>query len=467
MQTLDLDKRRIFEDMPVPRAIFAMALPSVLGQLIALIYNLADSVYIGLLNDPYMTAALGFGFPAMMLMVLTMNFFSVGGASVISRALGAKDYDRAKTASAVSIYGGIFLSLLLSVVILTNLEWVCRMLGAQEDGALPYLMDYVLWTVGIGALPTIMGGLLGNLIRTDGNSAHAAAAMILGGLMNIALDPLFIFVFDMGVKGAAVATMLSNCVTMLYCVVYLLVRRNKTLLSFDPKRLKKIGTVIKGIAAVGAPASLNSLLVALAATLLNNAAVQYGETAVAAFGIVRRVDGLPWGIMFGLTQGIIPLVGYNYAAKNLKRVKDILKVSVLFLLVLDAVLIALMLLFAPGIVGLFIRDAAVVEIGTLALRRYTPAVVLMSIGFIFNGAFQAFGKGGTSLLLMVGRMGIAFIPALFILNSVWGLSGIMFTQPIAELVFAVSATLAFTIFYRRLAKKEAEHTPHVQTEKIS
>ena len=314
--------RELFEKTPVPRALAALAVPSIISQLITMVYNIADTIFIGMANDPSKTAAASLSFVLVFAMNCFGNLFGVGGGSLISRLLGEKkDSDAAQVAS-FSFWGSILLSAIYSLLVLAFIEPLMRLLGAT-DSSVGYAIDYAFYVIVLGAVPATASLTLANLLRSEGRASYASFGLGMGGILNIILDPLFMFVIlEPGneVKGAAIATMLSNVVVLIYFLCVFLYLTNKTVLSISPKICIPEKKYVYSVFAVGFPSALSSLFACISNLIINNLASSYstlyGDVPVAAIGIAKKIDMLPMNVSMGLCQGMMPLVAYNYSAGN-------------------------------------------------------------------------------------------------------------------------------------------------------
>jgi len=460
-----LKRKSIFEDMPVPKAVLKLAVPTVLAQLVTLAYNLADTLFIGMLNNPNMVAAVSLSTPLFMILTSIANCFGVGGSSVISRALGVKDIRRAKSATTFCLYAGVGVAAVLAVICAFITEPLSLLLGASID-TLEYTKTYIFWIFVVGGTPCALANIFSHIVRSEGNSFIAGLGTAIGGIINIGLDPVFIFVLKWGVKGVAVATMISNICAVVFFAIYLIINRNKTIISLLPSALKHCKKLVCPVISIGAPAALNSILVSVAIALLNKLTSGYGDIPLAAMGIVKKIDMVPWSIMFGLTHGILPLIGYNYAAKNFKRMKSVIKLAFVMAIVINVITITLFEIFAPQLVTIFIKDEEVVRYGAEFIRIMCICVPFMSIGFLYNMTFQAMGKPVYSFAITVARQGVIFIPILFLMNYLAGLIGLMWAQVMSDFLFAALAFTLYQIFIRRnpAMKKLPEPAPKEKTE---
>ena len=427
-------KEDVFAKLPVPVALRKMILPAVVSQLIVLIYNMADTFYVGQTNDPYMVAATSLILPVFNITLCLAGLAGIGGGSLISRLLGQGEADEARRVSAFSLYLGLAVSALFSVGIGLFMRPLLTLLGAGER-TYEYARQYAMCVIVFGGVPTVLSNVLSNLIRSIGMSRQASTGIILGGLLNIALDPLFMFVLlpkGSEVLGAGIATCLSNCVAFLYFAFILIRLRRDSVITFSPRVGLPKRENAAAVFAVGVPSALTSLLFDLDYVIIDKLMVSYHDVALAAIGIVLKVERFPLNVGVGICQGMMPLVAYNYSAGNAKRMRDTIRLSRLVGLVVAAVSILLYELFAVQFAGLFIGDAQTVALASQFLRVRVLATPLMFLCFFTVYLFQAFGKGRVSLFLGVSRWLALNIPMLFLLNAIFGMYGIVWAQATAD-----------------------------------
>ncbi len=427
-------KEDVFAKLPVPVALRKMILPAVVSQLIVLIYNMADTFYVGQTNDPYMVAATSLILPVFNITLCLAGLAGIGGGSLISRLLGQGEADEARRVSAFSLYLGLAVSALFSVGIGLFMRPLLSLLGAGER-TYEYARQYAMCVIVFGGVPTVLSNVLSNLIRSIGMSRQASTGIILGGLLNIALDPLFMFVLlpkGSEVLGAGIATCLSNCVAFLYFAFILIRLRRDSVITFSPRVGLPKRENAAAVFAVGVPSALTSLLFDLDYVIIDKLMVSYHDVALAAIGIVLKVERFPLNVGVGICQGMMPLVAYNYSAGNAKRMRDTIRLSRLVGLVVAAVSILLYELFAVQFAGLFIGDAQTVALASQFLRVRVLATPLMFLCFFTVYLFQAFGKGRVSLFLGVSRWLALNIPMLFLLNAIFGMYGIVWAQATAD-----------------------------------
>lgn len=451
---MEKNKTYLFEQMPIHKAVAQLSVPTVLGTLVMVLYNMADTYFVGMLNDPVQNAAVTLAAPVLLAFNAVNNLFGVGASSMMSRALGARDYDTVRGASAFSFYCALLCSLLISFFYSLFHMPLLNLLGA--DGLTrSATAAYLLWTVTCGACPAILNVVLSNMVRSEGYSMHASVGVMSGCLLNIVLDPLFILpsFLNMGAAGAGLATFLSNTVACLYFFVLLLVRRNSTYISLRPKRVLVGSHVILGIFGVGIPASIQNLLNVTGMTILNNFTSQYGANAVAAMGISQKLNMIPLYFSMGLTQGVMPLVSYNYSSGNHRRMKDSIAFVQRLAVGTAAVMMVVFYLFAGNLIRLFMKNPQIVSLGTSFLHGMCICLPFMAMDFLAVGVFQAVGKGRYSLLFAVLRKIVLEIPALFLLNYLFPLYGLAYAQTVAEIGLSIAAVLLLRVLYSGMEHK--------------
>lgn len=436
----DNEKTELFERMPVPQAVAKLAVPTILSSLVMVLYNLADTYFVGMLADPVQNAAVTLAAPVLLAFNAVNNLFGVGTSSMMSRALGRKDYETVYRSSAFGFYCSLFCGLLFSALCIAFQGPLLQLLGADEV-TLEATRQYLLWTVFCGAAPAILNVVMAYLVRSEGSSLHASIGTMSGCLLNIVLDPVFILPWglNMGAAGAGLATFLSNCVACLYFFVLLRVKRGRTFVCINPKKFGFQREIVMGVCGVGIPASIQNLLNVTGMTILNNFTSAYGADAVAAMGIAQKINMIPMQVALGFTQGIMPLVGYTYTNGNRKRMKEAILFAVKVMLPVTVLVCVVYSAGAGPIIHAFMDNQEVIAYGTRFLRGFCLAQPLLFLDFLAVGVFQALGMGKYSLVFAVMRKIVLEIPALFLLNFLFPLYGLAYAQPVAELVLAVTA----------------------------
>ena len=447
-------KIELFETLPIPRAVAKLAIPTIVSSLIMVLYNLADTYFVGAINDPVESAAVTLAAPVLLAFNAVINLFGVGCGSYMSRALGLRDYEAVRKTSAFGFYCALAASLLFSAVCAVFRPQLLNLLGADAS-TVAATSKYLRWTVLFGAAPSILNLVLGNMIRSEGESLHASVGTISGCLLNVVLDPIFIMPWglNMGAAGAGCATFLSNCVACGYFFVFLWRRRGRTFVSLDPRKAAPGRAIVLAVAAVGIPAAVQNLLNVTGMTVLNNFSSAFGTEAVAAMGITHKINMVPMYFSMGLGQGIMPLVGYNYSCGNARRMKKSItftaKIAVGFILAATAAYYV----FAGDLIALFMKNEAIVAYGTRFLRGFCLGLPFLTVDFLAVGIFQAVGMGKESLIFAVLRKVALEIPALYLLNRVFPLYGLAYSQLAAEAVLAAAAVFVLKKLFRSVEKK--------------
>ena len=449
------DKTALFETMPVGKALMTMAVPTIISQLITMIYNMADTFFIGLSNDPYKVAAASIMGVLFFMLNAMANLFGIGGGSLLSRLLGEKREEDARRVGVFSFYGSLAIAAVYALVCLLFTRPLAQLLGAS-DNTVDYAVSYLFWAVVIGAVPSTLSLTMSHLLRSAGYSRESGTGLAIGGISNIILDPLFMFVLlpeGNEVTGAAVATMLSNVIALVYFLLVYRRLQGKTVLSVSPKYIRLKRSLICNILSIGLPSFVTSLLANTTSIVKNNLTANYGDIEMAAYGIVLKADMLPLNIGMGLCQGMMPLVAYNYAAKNYPRMRSFTRAAQIAGMVTACGFIVLFEVFAPQIIWLFIRDEATIAYGTNFLRIACLATPFMISNFQKIYCLQAMGKGKESLLLGVCRQGLLAIPTLLILNRLVGLYGVVSAQLLSDGMTFIIATLIYRKVYRGLQRE--------------
>lgn len=452
----DIKKPTLFETMPIPAAVAQLAVPTILSSLVMVIYNLADTYFVGMVNDPVQNAAVTLAGPVLLAFNAVNNLFGVGSSSMMSRALGRKDEDTVYRSSAFGFYCAMICGILFSLLCTIGKEPLLHLLGADAK-TMAATGAYMKWTVSFGAVPAILNVVLAYMVRAEGAALHASIGTMSGCLLNIVLDPVFILPwgFHMGAEGAGLATFLSNCVACIYFLVLIFVKRGSTYVCLDPRKLSLNKMIVLGVCGVGIPAAIQNLLNVTGMTILNNFTSSAGADAVAAMGITQKINMVPMYVAMGLSQGIMPLISYNYASGNHKRMKATISFSAKISLCFIGVAVILYYAGAGQLISLFMKNEVIVGYGMRFLRGFCLGLPFLCIDFLAVGVFQAVGMGREALVFAVMRKVILEIPALYILNHLFPLYGLAYAQFAAELVLAVAAVIVLQRLFRRLEKNSA------------
>ena len=445
------NRTEIFENTPIKKAVLLQIVPAIASQMIALLYNLADTYFVGLINDPVQTAAITVVSPCFVMLTAISNLFGVGGASAIARALGKKEPDRARQIASVSFWGGLVMGILFALLFWLLERPILTLCGAREE-TFAVVMAYAKWVVVIGGPWTVLNTLLANLVRAEGSARRAFVGVSLGGVLNIALDPLFVLprFLGWGAAGAGIATAISNMAATVYFLCGIFRRRQDTVLSIAPGHLRHIRAHLGGILVIGFPSALQYALTVVAVAAQAKFVSAYPTEAVAALGIVKKIDQLPLYFSIGVANGLLPLLAYNHAAGNTARRSQAFRFGTLTAVSFSLCCLILFELFAEPLVGLFIENPQTVAYGASFLRLMVTAMPLMSVCYPMIVQFQAMGKAGESLICSVLRKGVLDIPLLFIMDALLPLYGCMLVQPAVDSISLIVALL----LYRRIRKGE-------------
>jgi len=447
-------KTELFETMPIPKAMARLCIPTIISSLVMIIYNIADTYFVGYLNDPVQNAAVALGAPLMLAFNAANNLFGIGGSSVMSRAMGAGDDKTMRRSSAFGIYGAFIFGLLLSLFYLLFSGGFLRMLGADSVTAAA-TADYLFWTVGCGAAPSIFNVVMAYYVRCEGASLHASIGTMSGCILNIILDPFFILPWGlgMGAAGAGLATFISNCIASLYFLLYIWSRRGSTNICLRPSVFCRSFSVARDVCSVGVPAAIQNLLNVTSLTILNNFTAAFGSDAVAAMGIAHKIQQIPINASMGFSTGIMPIMGYNYTKGNRRRMKE----AFFFTAGAEALclfLIGCVFVLLPGqLMAAFIDNVSVIAMGSKFLVAMGIILVFAGFDFISVAAFQACGMGRLSFAFAFLRKVVLEIPLLFVLNHFFPLYGLPYAQLCAEVVLCI---VAMFIMGRILNAPESE-----------
>ena len=434
------DKIDLFENYEIPKAVMTLVVPTVLACLVMVLYNMADTFFVGMINDPIETSAVTLAAPVILAFNAVVNLAGIGCASLMSRALGIKDYDTVRRTSSFGFYFAIIAGGIFSLICTVFKPALLSLLGAAPENQAA-TAQYLLWTVTCGAIPSITNLVTAQIIRAEGMALHASIGTMSGCLLNIVLDPIFILPWglNMGASGAGCATFISNTVACLYFVVLILLKGKKTMVSISPKDFRPTKAIVKDVCGVGIPSAIQNLLNVTGMTVLNNFSSVYGAEAVSAMGISHKLSLVPMYIAMGIAQGVMPLVGYNYASGNRKRMKESLLYATKIAMAVMVIATVIACAFSGQIIGLFMKNPTVVMYGGAFLIGMSLAQPFLCIDFVGVGVFQACGNGKKALFFAIMRKIVLEIPALFILNKLIPMYGLAYAQLVAEVVLATIA----------------------------
>lgn len=439
--------KKVFETMSVPRAVFSNAIPAMAAMIMVLIYNLADTFFIGQTHDDLLVAAVSLATPVFLLFMAVGTAFGIGGTSVISRALGEQRHEYARKVSSFCMWGCVLTGVVMAALFLLFMDPILSLIGASPatwQAAKSYLV-----IVSLSGPFVLISSCFSNVIRTEGEAGKAMTGQVLGNLINVILDPLLILVCGWGIAGAAAATVIGNVCSALYYVFYFL--SGKSSLSIHPRDFSCREKIFSSVLSIGLPASLGSVLMSVCSILINSQMMEYGDMAVAGMGVAMKVTTISVMLLMGLGQGIQPLLGYCVGARLWERFRSIFRYSMTVSIVLGVVLTAICYLFCPQIISMFLTDTEAYGYALDFARILLSTSALFGIYYVLTNALQAMGAAGASLLINVSRQGLLFIPAMFLLKSVLGLTGLVWAQPAADVLSLLLAFLLYRYEYQKLA----------------
>ena len=432
----------IFETSSVSKAVFQNALPAMAAMLMVLIYNLADTFFIGQTHDALQVAAVSLATPVFLLFMAVGTIFGIGGTSVISRAMGEGRKEYAKKVSAFCMWSCVVVGIVMSALFLIFMEQILGFVGASSD-TWDYAKSY-LTIVSLSGPFVLIANCYSNVIRAEGQSGKAMMGQLIGNLLNVVLDPIMILGFGWSITGAAIATVIGNVVGAGYYIVYFL--RGKSMLSISPKDFTVKEKVASGVLTIGIPAALGSLLMSVSSIIMNSQMTKYGDMALAGVGVAMKVTMMTGMVCIGLGQGVQPLLGYCVGAKKWDRYKGVFRFSMIFAFTLSAVLTVVCYLFLPQIISAFLTDAAAFDYAVAFAKILLCTSVLFGVFYVLINALQACGAAAESLIVNISRQGLIYIPAMFILGALFHETGLIWAQPVADVL---SLVLAAVLYFRK------------------
>lgn len=450
----------MFRDMPVAKAVLSNAIPAMVAMLMVLVYNLADTFFIGQTHDALQVAAVSISTPVFLLFMSVGSVFGIGGTSVISRALGEGRPEYAKKVCSFCMWSCIGIGVLLAALMLSNMNLVLSLAGASED-TWEHAKNY-LSIVALCGPCVMISNCCSNVIRAEGEANKAMVGQLIGNILNIILDPIMILVLGWDIVGAAVATVIGNVFSAAYYILFYV--RGKSSLSISIRDFSVKDRICSSVLAIGVPASLGSLLMSVSQIICFGRLAGYGDMVVAALGVANKVTTITGLLFIGLGGGVQPLLGYCVGARLWPRFKQCLRFSLIFAFCLSAFLTGLCYLFTKQIVGAFLTDPTAFDYGVKFARIHLATSGLFGLFFVLINALQAMGAALESLLINLSRQGIIFIPLMFILEALFGLTGIIWTQPFADVLSLVLAAILCFANYRKMMASHPADEPSLPAE---
>lgn len=436
----------VFESVPVGQAVMKNTVPAMVAMMMVLVYNLADTFFIGQTKDALMVASVSLVTPVFLLFMALGTVFGIGGTSVISRAMGEGRREYAKKVCAFCMWSCVAVGIVMVIIIFAFMDPILKMIGASAD-TLEYAREY-LSIVTIAGPFVLISNCYANIIRSEGKAGMAMIGQLGGNLLNVILDPILILGLGWNVAGAAIATAVSNLVSAIYYIVYF--KFGNSMLSIRLKDFSVKDNILKSVLAIGIPEALGDVLMSVSSIILNGQMAGYGDMAVAGIGVAMKVTMITGMICIGFGQGIQPLLGYCVGAKNWKRYKESLRFSVIFGFGLSTLMTVICYLFDRQIVSAFLSEAEALSYGIEFTRILLITSFLFGMFYVLSNALQAMGAATAALIINMSRQGLIYIPAIFILQAVIGMDGFLWAQPVADVL---SVILVIVLYHITLKKK--------------
>ncbi len=442
---MENNQTELMAKAPVAKAILKMSLPVILGMMVQVLYNLVDTFFIGMLKDEAQLAAANITTPIFMMQMAIATIVSTGAASFISRSIGEKEHDRANRTLTTGIVICTGLAIIVMVVGLLNLKPLITALGASAE-VYPYASEYVGIML-LGSIPVMLNYAGGQLLRSEGAMMPSIIGMMIGTVINVVLDPLFIFTFNMGIGGAALATVLGNLGAAVYYGWYYLT--GKALLKIRRKDVSKDKRIWKEIFTIGIPACMSQFLVSVAMIILNNQAKMYGDSVLAGMGISSKLMFIGTFVFMGFAAGCQPLIGYNYGANQFQRVREVFKTGMIMTAGLGLCLMVVFWLLAPVLIGVFTPLQDVIKEGTRVFRISIFSFLVLGPQMLATTGIQAFGKAKEALVLSLARQGLFYVPLLFLMQKLLGFEGLIWAQPVSDTATLLLGIIFLTVILRK------------------
>ena len=431
-----------------------MGIPTMIGMLVNAFYNLVDAYFVGGLGESQM-GAISVVYPLGQVVVGLGLLFGNGAASYISRLLGRGDKENADKVASTALYSSVSVGAVIIIISMVFLHPILKLLGAT-DSILPYAATYAGIYI-VSCIFNVFNVTMNNIVTSEGAAKTTMCALLTGAVLNIALDPLFIYVFDLGVAGAAIATAISQVVSTCVYLTYIL--RKKSVFHFRVKDCTYTKETMSEIFKIGIPTLVFQILTSVSISLINNAAGDYGDSAIAGMGVVTRLISMGSLSVFGFIKGFQPIAGYSYGAKKFDRLREAIKTSILWSTVFCVIFGVILALFPTAIVSQFTKgDAEMIRIGAASLRANGISIMLFGFYTVYSSLFLALGKGREGFILGACRQGICFIPVILLFPMVWGLNGIMYAQPIADVLSAVITVFMAIPLHKKLNDMQKQTT---------
>ncbi len=439
-------KMELLGNAPIPKALMAMGIPTMLGMMVNAVYNLVDAYFVGGLGTSQM-GAISVVYPLGQVVVGLGLLFGNGASSYLSRLLGKGDKEKANQVASTALYGSVTAGAVMIILSMIFLRPILKLLGAT-DSIMPYAVTYAGIYI-ISCIFNVFNVTMNNIVTSEGAAKTTMCALMTGAILNIGLDPLFIYVFDMGVAGAAIATAISQIVSTSVYLVF--VRKKKSIYRFKIKNCSFTKEIMSEIFKIGIPTLVFQILTSLSISLVNTRAMAYGDSVIAGMGAVTRIVSMGSLMVFGFIKGFQPIAGYSYGAKKFDRLQEAIKTSILWSTVFCAIYGLILAIFSERIISQFTKDdLEMIQAGTQSLSINGISFILFGFYTVYSSLFLALGKGLAGFILGACRQGICFVPVILILPALWGINGILYVQPIADVLSAIITVLMALHLHKEL-----------------
>ncbi len=439
----------IFHSAPISQAVLKNAVPAMIAMLMVLVYNLADTLFIGLTHDAYQVAAVSMATPVFLIFMSVGSVFGIGGTSVIARALGEGKADYARKATSFCMWSCVVIGVAMSALFLIFMEDILVIMGTSAD-TYTYAKTYLTIVTYSGPF-VLIANCFSNVIRAEGHAKTAMMGQLLGNLLNVILDPIMILAFGWGITGAAIATAIGNIFSACFYIRYFF--SGTSILSIHPKDFSMGDKICTGILTIGIPASLGSMLMSVSQIIMNGQMASFGDMAVAAIGVASKVTMITGMVCIGFAQGVQALLGYCVGANLWDRFKKAMRFSVVFSFALSLAMTVICYIFTNQIVGVFLTERAAFEYAVQFVRILLSTSFLFGVFYVLTNALQAAGAAVPALIINLSRQGFIYIPALFILKAKIGAAGLAWAQPVADLLSTLLVVVLYVITFRKMESK--------------
>lgn len=441
-----------FEKDSIWSLIIKNGIPAMITMIVVIIYNLADTFFVGQTHNDLMVAAVSVAAPIFTLLITVGTLIGSGGCSIISNALGSKDYKRAKQTSSFCFYGSIIIGILFAIVILVACEPILRLVGATDNTI--SMASIYLKIIAIGTPFIIFSNTMANIIRADGAAKESMVGNMIGTILNIVLDPIMILVFKWEIAGAAIATVIGNVCACIFYVIYMK-RSNSKVLSYSTADFTLKHDISLPVFSIGLPGALSNLLMSFSNIVMNLFLVPYGDGAVAAMGVAMKIGMIVAMIQMGLCMGVLPILAYNFGSHKVNRVKETILKTGILCVILGSIMTCICYLCSNALVSSFVTDIEIIKIGTQMVIAIILSGPVLGLFFLTTNIMQAAGKSLCPTVTSLSRQGLIYIPCLILLNSLFGLNGIIYTQAVSDIVATIiSITICIVILKKCFLNSE-------------